>query len=52
MTYRILLNADRTFTAELPNGEQIGPYLTLRELERDMELLAEHIERKSFAGSK
>ena len=38
------------WTAELVNGESVGPYLSLELLERDLERIAEHIAAGAWAG--
>jgi len=50
MTYRIL-QLNGLYYARLPDGVEIGPYLDVAALRRDMASIAEHL-GKCFAGSK
>ncbi len=42
---------DGTWYALLVNGEDLGPYVSLQELERDMASIQRHLV-KSFGGAK
>ncbi len=52
LPYSVKVGSDHHWYAVLSRGEEVGPFRTLAELERDMELLAEHIARRSFGGAK
>jgi hypothetical protein len=49
MTYTTI-ERDGAFYAVLDNGAELGSFPTLDELERDLDLLTEHVERGAFVG--